>query len=324
MEYIKTIWKDHIVGANGEIIQQGTPLEETRLNHIEEGIHAVTEAVKSIKVPPATINEPGIAQLSNETNSSAEDKAATPKAVKTVNEAAMAAQTTANAANLTAGAVGTEVDTHVNLTTAHGAVSTATANRMIVRDASGRAKVAAPSASDDIAIKSTVDNAVGTLSTLKTTAKTNAVAAINELFQSASDGKTAVAAAITGKGVPASGSDTFTQLAQKIGQIAEKKYAVFNWGLMGGNTYLNVDLGFEPNAVFAYGTANNSAVLAVLFEYDTVYLSRVFSVIATSQLTLESSDGTTLNESQPIPRIIRVKNLFTSTSIANLYVVAIG
>ncbi|MCY9736992.1 phage tail protein [Paenibacillus alvei] len=41
----------------------------------------------------------------------------------------------------------------------------------------------------------------------------------NEAFQSASDGKNQVAAAITGKGIPASGSDTYPVLAQKISQI---------------------------------------------------------------------------------------------------------
>ncbi|EJW14453.1 tail fiber protein [Paenibacillus alvei] len=40
-----------------------------------------------------------------------------------------------------------------------------------------------------------------------------------QAFTSASDGKNQVAAAITGKGVPASGSDTFPVLAQKIWQI---------------------------------------------------------------------------------------------------------
>ncbi|MET3505631.1 tail fiber protein [Halalkalibacter oceani] len=39
-------------------------------------------------------------------------------------------------------------------------------------------------------------------------------------FTSASNGKNQIATAITGKGVPASGSDTFTQLANKIEQIA--------------------------------------------------------------------------------------------------------
>ena len=51
----------------------------------------------------------------------------------------------------------TKVDTHAVLTTAHSATSAAIANRIMMRDAYGRAKVAAPSASDDIAIKDTVD-----------------------------------------------------------------------------------------------------------------------------------------------------------------------
>ncbi|WP_433618797.1 hypothetical protein [Paenibacillus cellulositrophicus] len=40
------------------------------------------------------------------------------------------------------------------------------------------------------------------------------------LFTSVSNGKNAIASAITGKGVPASGSDTFSTLATKIGQIS--------------------------------------------------------------------------------------------------------
>jgi RNase P/RNase MRP subunit p29 len=46
---------------------------------------------------------------------------------------------------------------HVDATTGvHGAVSTATVNTLVIRDADGRAKVAAPAAVDDIAILSTV------------------------------------------------------------------------------------------------------------------------------------------------------------------------
>ncbi|WP_434304166.1 phage tail protein [Clostridium botulinum] len=43
--------------------------------------------------------------------------------------------------------------------------------------------------------------------------------AINELFTSASNGKTKVATAITGKGVPASGSDSYDTLSSKIKNI---------------------------------------------------------------------------------------------------------
>ncbi|WP_222119654.1 pyocin knob domain-containing protein, partial [Paenibacillus sp. IHBB 10380] len=40
-----------------------------------------------------------------------------------------------------------------------------------------------------------------------------------ELFQSVANGKQAIATAISGKGIAASGSDEFAVLAQKIGQI---------------------------------------------------------------------------------------------------------
>ncbi|WP_391572183.1 hypothetical protein [Cohnella sp.] len=45
----------------------------------------------------------------------------------------------------------TELDAHVNATNVHGATNAPTASRLIIRDAAGRAKVAAPAASDDIA-----------------------------------------------------------------------------------------------------------------------------------------------------------------------------
>lgn len=58
--------------------------------------------------------------------------------------------------------VDTQDTAHANLTTAHGAVSTATASKMMVRDAAGRASVADPSASTDIATKNYVDATAGT------------------------------------------------------------------------------------------------------------------------------------------------------------------
>lgn len=51
---------------------------------------------------------------------------------------------------------------HMDLTTGiHGAVSAATVNTLIIRDAYGRAKVVAPSAEDDIALKSNVTAEAG-------------------------------------------------------------------------------------------------------------------------------------------------------------------
>jgi hypothetical protein len=54
--------------------------------------------------------------------------------------------------------VATAVMSHLAETSSHSATSAATANRIVLRDAAGRAKVAAPSATDDIAIRQTVDD----------------------------------------------------------------------------------------------------------------------------------------------------------------------
>lgn len=51
-----------------------------------------------------------------------------------------------------------KVDAHAAGTNVHGATSAVTANRIMIRDANGRAKVAAPAAADDIARKDTVDS----------------------------------------------------------------------------------------------------------------------------------------------------------------------
>lgn len=55
--------------------------------------------------------------------------------------------------------------------------------------------------------------------TLETDNKT-IIGAINEVFQSASNGKLAIVTALTGKGINASNTDTFEQLANKIGTIS--------------------------------------------------------------------------------------------------------
>ena len=51
----------------------------------------------------------------------------------------------------------TALNTHTGATSAHNATSAATANRIMMRDAYGRAKVAKPVAGDDVARKDTVD-----------------------------------------------------------------------------------------------------------------------------------------------------------------------
>ena len=73
---------------------------------------------------------------------------------------------------------------------------------------------------DDTSIKADINNIKADLGTaeLNTTAK-DLKGAINEVFQSASNGKTLIANAITGKGVSTSNTDTFQTMATNINSI---------------------------------------------------------------------------------------------------------
>lgn len=139
----------------------------------------LADAIAGIQINDATTTQKGIVQLSNATNSTAENLAATPKAVKLAYDAAVAAQTTANAANLAAAA----------------------------------AQAKADAAETPSGAQAKVNTAVGTLSNLLTTAKGNIVAAINELFTFANNGKSDIASVV---GSPATSADTFAQLKTHI------------------------------------------------------------------------------------------------------------
>lgn len=60
---------------------------------------------------------------------------------------------------------------------------------------------------------------IGDVTTLKTNAKDNLVKAVNECFQSASDGKALIASAITGKGVNTDSKATYAAMAENISSI---------------------------------------------------------------------------------------------------------
>ena len=63
-----------------------------------------------------------------------------------------------------------DIATHAALAVAgtHGSTTAATANKLVHRDASGRAKVVAPGAADDVALKSTVTTDIATHAALDT------------------------------------------------------------------------------------------------------------------------------------------------------------
>lgn len=98
-----------------------------------------------------------------------------------------------------------------------------------------------------------IDSTTSTSTTLAPTANAVKLAMdqANSAFQSASNGKNSIASAITGKGVPATGSDDFATLASKIGQISiGKKYASGNIGNLSAGTSININsLTFFPSIV---------------------------------------------------------------------------
>jgi hypothetical protein len=79
---------------------------------------------------------------------------------------------------------------------------------------------------------------VGEMSTVPTTSKIVS-GAITELFQSVSDGKTLVAAAITGKGVPTAAADPFATMASNIGSIVLGSGNALPGDVRAGKTFSN-------------------------------------------------------------------------------------
>ena len=80
----------------------------------------------------------------------------------------------------------------------------------------------------------------------------NAASEINSLKSSVSSGKTQVANAITGKGVSASGNDTFATLASKITQIQSAKQVVFTTTADSSGKWYMPAFGFVPRAFYAF------------------------------------------------------------------------
>ncbi|WP_068616611.1 hypothetical protein [Paenibacillus tuaregi] len=102
-----------------------------------------------------------------------------------------------------------------------------------------------------------------------TPAPWNDVASNALLFTNVSNGKTAIASAITGKEVPASGSDTFAQLATKIGQISAGKKSASGSTNSGTVNRGSIDLGSTN-----YGSSYDLTVSGLSFTPSTVLAVR--------------------------------------------------
>jgi hypothetical protein len=103
----------------------------------------------------------------------------------------------------------------------------------------------------------------------------NVQTVLQNLFQFANDGKTAVASAVTAKGVSASPADTFAALATKIGQISTgKKWASGNVSFSSASLtdyILSANLGFIPSFVkMRYSNTEGSFYQSYRINYTSV------------------------------------------------------
>lgn len=245
-------------------------------NNIGREINQLRTDVDHIEVPPASLTEAGIVQLSNATNSTSEAQAATSKAVKAAYDAAAVAQTTANAVNSAAAAafqLGNERKAEVVAALVAWGISASTSEswdsllskmKAIINRG---AQVITPGTTNK-AIPAGYHNGSGYVvgdpdliaSNFPKDVNLFGIQGVLERMTTAE--KQAIANAITGKGVAASASDSNTVLEQKIGQIDKgKKYATGAVDPAGGPLVVS-GLDFAPD-IFAYYHPGYSGIYGV-------------------------------------------------------------
>lgn len=168
---------------------------------IELQLNAVHQDEISGLVQDASTTQKGVVQLSNSTTSTSEVLAATPSAVKAINDK------TGDLSTLM-------TDNKTNLVGAMNEVTQGFYETYWnVGDIANLNTVAKGSV---VSAVNEVNSKTGSLSSLNTTAKTNLVAAVNELFTFANDGKSKWSSVI---GSPLVSGDTFTQMQSKTQTI---------------------------------------------------------------------------------------------------------
>ena len=126
---------------------------------------------------------------------------------------------------------------------------------------------------------------------------TDAEGVFEELFTSVSSGKTSIAAAITDKGVSASGSDTFTQLAGKIDSITTGVESLL--GTLSFTGTYATELSTRTNS-WAFNPDTGHVLLVLQGANTTSYENIVFTIAsAPSGITLLGGYSSALDTSDP-------------------------
>lgn len=132
-----------------------------------------------------------------------------------------------------------------------------------------------------------LSEAIGELATLETTDKASLVAAVNECFQSASDGKTAIANAITGvdESITIPDNPTFAQLAALIGQLGGMNVATGSMNVYTIQETIEGTTPFRPKIVIVYNFGSG------LSNFNMgVYVSPDITGVTTQQIS-DSANG---------------------------------
>lgn len=133
-----------------------------------------------------------------------------------------------------------------------------------------------------------LEELTGDTDNLTTTDKTSLVAAVNECFQSASDGKTAIANAITGadSSITIPENPTFEQLATLIGQFSGRlKVAIGSMSEFTIPATIEGTTPFKPKIVIIYNFGSG------LSNFNMgVYVSPDITGVTTQQIT-DSANG---------------------------------
>lgn len=110
---------------------------------------------------------------------------------------------------------------------------------------------------------------------LKTAEKKNLVNAINEVFTSASNGKSEIADAITGKGVYVDSNMTFNELANSIDELSLSSYSS-GTTVVKGNDEKVIRLGFDPDVLIwkiKYTIGTKSYTVCSVYSYGGMEFS---------------------------------------------------
>lgn len=147
------------------------------------------------------------------------------------------------------------------------------------------------------------DSVSSTLTTQAATANAvkTAMDRADAAFTQASDGKTAVASAVTAKGVAASPADTFLTLATKIGQISTGKKWESGTVSASANTITVTGLSFQPSMILAILSAGNQITMAIYASGNYSSNSQILSFHTNNVGTIIKSTPTITSNGFSLP-----------------------